>query len=84
MLASTIYTFVHGKRSFTLYTFQNPEPYNATIKCYDHESDVYYGALIDSKLFINKTIGYIDSNIVDWFDNKSFNKKPSLSNYSIV
>lgn len=77
MLVSTIYTFVHGKKTYTLYTHSNPECYATYINRYDSEADVYTTANIDSDKFDNKTVGYIDQHIVEWFDNAE--KTPALS-----
>lgn len=68
MLSSITYSFVHGCKTYTLYTYKNSEPYLATLICYDREADRHYNAYLDSDLFINKTVGYIDQHIVEWYE----------------
>lgn len=75
MLSSFIYSFVHGCKTYFLYTF-NPESYVAILTCYDREKDFIQSVLIARDLFADRSFEYIDYHVEQWF--LIHEKKPSL------
>lgn len=77
MLSGIIYSFVHGCKTFNLFTFNNPEQYVASLNGYDSEKDCFFYASLDSELFCDKTVDYIDQHIVEWYEKAE--KKPYIN-----
>lgn len=76
MVASIIYSFVHGCKTYTLYSFNCSKDYNALLSCYDSEKDLIQYTQISRELFIHQSLKYVDDNVEYWFDNSE--KIPNL------
>lgn len=77
MVESIIYSFVHGKKNYTLFTRNDVNPYNTTITCYDSELDIIQSSVISSELFAHQSLKVVDENIETWFN--SSEKVPNLN-----